>query len=68
MARFAALQKEYAASPQVTRARIYLETLSDVIPRAGRRIFVDEAMKGVVPMLLPMNDGPLPAIPRGGVQ
>jgi membrane protease subunit HflK len=68
VARFAALQKEYAASPRVTRARIYLETLSDVIPRAGRRIFVDEAMKGVVPMLLPMNDGPLPVAPRGGVQ
>ncbi|HUT77468.1 MAG TPA: FtsH protease activity modulator HflK, partial [Polyangia bacterium] len=70
VARFAALQKEYAASPRVTRARIYLETLSDVIPRAGRRIFVDEAMKGVVPMLFPIGDGPIPApaAPRGGVK
>jgi membrane protease subunit HflK len=70
VARFAALQKEYAASPRVTRARIYLETMSDVVPRAGRRIFIDEAARGVVPMLLPLNEGPLPvtAAPRGGAQ
>jgi membrane protease subunit HflK len=68
VARFAALQKEYAASPRVTRARIYLETMTKVVPLAGRRIFVDEAVRGMVPMLLPMSEGPLPAALRGGAK
>ncbi len=55
--RFLALQKEYARAPNVTRTRLYLETLNTVLPKAGKKIFVDEGAKGVVPMLFPLNRG-----------
>ena len=34
--RFVALQEEYRKAPEVTRTRIYLETLTAVLPAAGR--------------------------------
>jgi membrane protease subunit HflK len=49
--RFLALQQEYAKAPEVTRTRIYLETMTDVLPRARRRVFLDEGLKGVLPLL-----------------
>lgn len=54
--RFLALQKEYAKAPAVTQSRLYLETLSDVVPRARQRIYVDDRLKGLVPVL-PLNLG-----------
>ena len=49
--RFLALQAEYAKAPWVTRARLYLETMSEVMNRAGKRIFVDDKIKGLLPVL-----------------
>jgi membrane protease subunit HflK len=49
--RFLALQAEYAKAPMVTRARLYLETMSKVMQRAGKRIFVDDKIKGLLPVL-----------------
>jgi len=51
VAKFVALQQEYAKSPRVTRTRIYLETMSEVLPRAGKRVFLDENLKGLMPLL-----------------
>lgn len=50
-ARFEALYAEYRQAPEVTRRRIYLETLAEVLPQAGRKIVVDEAVRGVLPLL-----------------
>jgi len=55
VAKFVALQREYKRSPRVTRTRIYLETLNEILPKAGRKIYVDEGAKGVVPMLFPLG-------------
>lgn len=49
--RFAALHAEYAKAPEVTRRRMYLETLSDVLPRVGRKLVVDESQKNILPLL-----------------
>lgn len=49
--RFVALQEEYKKAPEVTRTRIYLETFSDVLPKAGRKIIIDESARGVLPLL-----------------
>lgn len=49
--RFLALQQEYSKSPEVTRSRLYLETMSQVLPRAGQRTVVDANLKGLLPML-----------------
>jgi membrane protease subunit HflK len=51
VARFLSVQLEYAKAPLVTRSRIYLETMSEVIPRAERRTFIDDRLKGLLPLL-----------------
>jgi membrane protease subunit HflK len=49
--RFLALHAEYAKAPEVTRRRLYLETLTDVLPRVGRKLVVDESQKNILPLL-----------------
>ncbi len=51
VALFDALEVEYRKAPEVTRTRLYLEGLSEVLPKARRRIFVDPGVKNVVPLL-----------------
>jgi len=48
--RFIALEAEYRKAPEVTRARIYLETLAEVLPNAGKKLIFDEKAKGILPM------------------
>jgi len=50
-ARFSALLAEYRKAPAVTRRRIYLETLGEVLPRVERKIVLDEDAKGILPLL-----------------
>ncbi len=65
-ARFNALYSEYRKAPEVTRTRIYLETLSKVLPRAGQKIVLDKNLEGVIP-LLNLDGTPLaPAAAPGG--
>jgi membrane protease subunit HflK len=35
----------------VTRKRIYLETLAQVLPRIEKKVVVDDKAKGVLPLL-----------------
>ncbi len=51
VARFNALYFEYIKAPEVTRRRIYLETMQDVIPRLGNKIITDEKGSNVLPLL-----------------
>jgi modulator of FtsH protease HflK len=50
-ARFVALYEEYRKAPEVTRKRIYLETVREILPKVGRKIIVDEQVRGVLPLL-----------------
>jgi len=50
-ARFTALYTEYRKAPEVTRRRIYLENLADILPRVGRKIIIDDEAKGFIPLL-----------------
>ena len=52
--RFKSLYQAYRSSPQVTRQRMYLETMQKVLPKLGGKLFLDEDAKGVLP-LLPME-------------
>jgi membrane protease subunit HflK len=52
--RFNALQAEYRKNPDVTRRRLHLEMLAEVLPRAGQKVILDEAAKGMTP-ILPMD-------------
>ena len=60
-ARFSALLAEYNKAPEVTRRRIYLETLQEVMPSVRAKIVVDEQMRGILPLLnldTPKGDQP----------
>ena len=49
--RFEALYEEYRRAPLVTRKRIYLETLAEIMPKLGRKVILDEDARGVLPLL-----------------
>ena len=49
--RFEALHEEYRKAPAVTRRRIYLETLSAILPKVGRKLILDESARGILPLL-----------------
>ncbi|MDP4283496.1 MAG: FtsH protease activity modulator HflK [Bacteroidota bacterium] len=51
VARFDDLYKEYIKAPEVTRRRIYLETMSKVLPQLGQKIITDEGGNNVLPLL-----------------
>lgn len=50
-ARFRALYEEYRKAPEVTRKRLYLETMRDVLPKTGRKVVIDEGLESLVPLL-----------------
>ncbi len=49
--RFEQLHDEYRKAPSVTRQRIYIETLSQVLPKVGRKLIIDENTRNLVPLL-----------------
>ena len=49
--RFIALHEEYRKAPEVTRTRLHLETMSEVLPRAGKKLVLDEKARGILPLL-----------------
>jgi len=52
--RFTALYSEYRRAPEVTRKRMYLETMQKVVPSLGGKLLLDSDAEGVLP-LLPME-------------
>jgi modulator of FtsH protease HflK len=51
VARFSALLAEYSKAPEVTRRRIYIETLQEVLPGIRSKIIIDEQARGILPFL-----------------
>ncbi|MCG6919927.1 MAG: FtsH protease activity modulator HflK [Acidobacteria bacterium] len=49
--RFDAVYAEYRKAPDVTRRRMYLETMTDLLPKTGRKLVLDETARGVLPLL-----------------
>jgi len=52
--RFKAVHEAYRLAPEVTRQRMYLETMERVLPRVGGKIFLDKDAQGLLP-LMPLN-------------
>lgn len=48
---FSAVLAEYIKAPEVTRTRIYLETMSEVLPLLRDRVIVDEKVTQLLPLL-----------------
>ena len=65
-ARFNALYEEYRKAPDVTRQRLYLETLGQILPKVGRKVVVDDEVRGVLPLLNLESTRPRPAAQPGG--
>lgn len=55
--RFNQLYREYVKAPEVTKRRIYLETLEQVIPEIGNKIVTDQNGNNVLPLLQMQMDG-----------
>ncbi|MGK0188934.1 MAG: membrane protease subunit HflK [Verrucomicrobiales bacterium] len=56
VARFNAILAEYLKAPEVTKRRIYLETMAKIMPKLGSKIIIDEEAKQILP-LLNLTDG-----------
>ncbi len=50
-AKFNALYTEYSKAPEITRRRLYLETMTKVVPALGRKIILDEEADQLLPLL-----------------
>lgn len=50
-ARFNALFAEYVKAPEVTKRRIYIETMQEVLPGIRSKIIIDEQTNNILPLL-----------------
>ena len=51
VSRFSAMFAQYARSPDVTRRRLYLETLSKVLPQLGGKVILDADASQFLPLM-----------------
>lgn len=57
---FKAIVAQYRNAPEVTRQRMYLEMLDNVLPRIGRVVVIEEGQMGPIPLMsLDGNHSPL---------
>jgi membrane protease subunit HflK len=59
--RFDAMFKAYLAAKEVTKTRIYLETMSEILDKVGRKIIADERIMGFIPVSNTDSMSPQPA-------
>ena len=48
---FTAVFTQYQKAPEVTRQRIFLETMTEVLPKVSRKVIVDDKGQQVLPLL-----------------
>jgi membrane protease subunit HflK len=51
VARFRELLLQYDKAPAITKQRLYLETMNEVLPQLGSKIIIDEDAKQFLPLL-----------------
>lgn len=57
VSKFNDLYTEFLKAPEVTKRRIFLETMQEVIPKMGQKIITDENGNSVIPLLQLQMDG-----------
>ena len=62
VAAFSAVLQQYVKAPEITRTRLYLETMGEILPQTGQKIIVDESLRQLLPIL------PLSTKPGEGLQ
>ncbi len=50
VARFNALFNQYRKAKEVTKQRMYLETMNDVLTKVGRKLILDKKSTGILPL------------------
>jgi len=50
-ARFLSLYAEYTKAKDVTRRRLYLEAIQDILPKLGKKYVIDAEQKNLLPLL-----------------
>jgi modulator of FtsH protease HflK len=58
VASFNAMLEQYTKAPEITRTRLYLETMGEVLPQTGPKIIIDDSMKNMLP-ILPLTGKPV---------
>jgi membrane protease subunit HflK len=43
--------EQYDKAPAITRQRLYLETMNEVLPKLGPKIIIDEDAKQFLPLM-----------------
>ena len=51
VSRFNAVLAEYLDAREVTKRRIYIETMREIIPKLGKKVIIDEQASQVLPLL-----------------
>src|ERR1700704_136074 len=51
VAAFSAVLQQYIKAPEITRSRLYLETMGEILPQTGQKIIVDESLRQLLPVL-----------------
>jgi len=49
--------QQYIKAPEITRTRLYLESLNEIMPKTGQKIIIDESLRQLLPVL-PLSTKP----------
>ena len=64
---FLAQLAEYEKAPEVTRTRLYLEAMEEILAAVGGKTIIDESIQGVLP-LLNLDQGASPRARQKGTE
>ena len=59
--KFSLLLTEYAKAPEITRRRLYFESMQSILPALERKVIVDDSIKGILQTLPLLPSAPTPA-------
>lgn len=66
--RFTSILTEYRQAPDVTRRRLYLEMIDNVLPKAGQIYIMQEGHTPPLPLLNLSREMSVPSVPKPGAQ
>ncbi len=58
VASFNAVLEQYIKAPEITRTRLYYETMGEVLPQMGQKIIIDDSLRQLLP-ILPLGGKPV---------
>ncbi len=65
---FLAQLAEYEKAPEVTRTRLYLETMEEILSAVDSKIIIDESVRGLLPFLNLGSAEPASGFQKGGAR